>query len=230
MYLRCNRWGLLLYYNILWTKVPVLRHWSVFKKPYITHSMFLTLLSFCVPVRPGLDQYQPRGPDLWWMLLSPPQLGPPHLHSQAPEAQRMAPSTTAGKAGKWRVKEKEINKAKANAAAEAQNTTTEREDWYRSLTQHAGRRYIPSLSHCCVCFRWFRPWPVTGPTPYGNTVSWTPLRYRAVVGNPTPRTKSSEYTPYRLRIHNKYHTPPNNHLYWVFFTVPAAQQCYITWT
>lgn len=60
----------------------------------------------------------------------------------------------------------------------------------------------PSLTHCCVCacFRWFRPWPATGPTPYGSTVSWTLLRCRAVVGNPTPRTKSSKYTPYRLKI------------------------------
>lgn len=66
----------------------------------------------------------------------------------------------------------------------------------------------------CVCFRWFRPWPVTGPTPYGNTVSWTLLRYRAVAGNPTPRIKSSKCTPYTLSIHRKKvsHTYPHSSL------------------
>lgn len=53
---------------------------------------------FFLSARPGLDQHQPRGPDLWWMLLCPPQLRPPYLHSQALKAQRMASSTTAGKA------------------------------------------------------------------------------------------------------------------------------------
>lgn len=52
-----------------------------------------------------------------------------------------------------------------------------------------------------LCFRWFRPWPVTGPTPYGNTVSWTRLRCRVAAGNRTPRTKSSKYALHGLKIH-----------------------------
>lgn len=63
-------------------------------------------------------------------------------------------------------------------------------------------------------FRWFRPWRVTGPTPYGNTVCWTQLRCRAAVGNPTPRTKSSESPPFRHKYieHSTYHTHKHTHV------------------
>lgn len=74
-----------------------------------TQSLFTKLvipsIHLCLCVRSGLDQYQPRGPDLRRMLFGPPQLRPSHLHSQAPEAQRMASRTTAGKADKRRARE-----------------------------------------------------------------------------------------------------------------------------
>lgn len=54
--------------------------------------------------RPRLDQHQPRGPDLWWVLFGPPELRATHLHRQAPETQRVAPCAAAGEEGdsrKW---------------------------------------------------------------------------------------------------------------------------------
>ena len=50
----------------------------------------------CGALRSGLDQYQPRGSDLWWVLLGPPQPGQTHLHRQTPAAQRLAPRPSPG--------------------------------------------------------------------------------------------------------------------------------------